>query len=99
MNPMDDLKKEIASMTKPVVSLRDAVARAIFYSGFHPDDVANGNAAKKWDEWPDEQVRQFKKADAALAAYRAHDEAHMAVRFGPKWREKLNSALKNMERL
>lgn len=52
------------------IGMMETVAVAIFNSGFHPADVLNGTAAKKWQEWDDEAARAMLQARAAMAAMR-----------------------------
>ncbi len=53
----------------------EETARAIFYSGFHPLDIANGNAALKWDEWPEDRRRAQRQARAAVVALKKMNQA------------------------
>lgn len=48
----------------------EIVAKGIFCSSFHPDDIANGNVAKKWIEWPEERRKALRQAAAAMLSIR-----------------------------
>ena len=49
--------------------LREAVARAVFFQAFSPDDQAIGLAQDYWDKnyWPEDRPRAYRAADAILA--------------------------------
>lgn len=52
---------------------RERVARAIWHSNFHPDDVASGEADRRIAEWPSDWAKAQRQADAAIAALRPTD--------------------------
>lgn len=47
---------------------RERVARAMWNTGFHPDDVASGEAERRITEWPHDWAKSLRQADAAIAA-------------------------------
>lgn len=58
--------------------LIERVARAIWHCGFHPDDVASGEADKRREEWSGDWRRAMDKAQAAIAAIEA-DRAELVA--------------------
>jgi len=52
----------------------ERLAFAAFCAGFHPDDVANGNAAKKWLEWDEDRRSAYRKARAVLKEIQSLDQ-------------------------
>lgn len=47
--------------------LIERVAQTIWHCGFHPDDVASGEADRRKADWPDDWHKAVNKAQAAIA--------------------------------
>lgn len=80
--------------------LLESVGEAIFGHWRNVPRLPDEQIAAAWSGLPDAfKATWLTCADTAIAAYKKVEEQQMSERFGPRWRQNLAYAIKQMDRM